>query len=159
MIGVGDKSFGKFLTFSCARLEGVAATEWLDGSLRLSKKSVTAAGAEVDEVIAPQKELPEPTMEELQPFPGAWEAYKGLSQLELTTMTIVSSKVKLRADKLKSLGTCSSTIILKSEALTKKHTEEYEFAFQSMSSKKEVADDKKWEKEKAAGDDDSGEES
>ena len=132
MVGVGSGQHSKFMKFAVQRVANEAATEWLDGNLKLHTVVKHTNGTTETQEVKPERDLPEPTEDELRKTPGALEAYRGVAKLQFQLCTSAGSKVVIRPDKLKQFDTASLETMEEFQSLVGKHTEKYEKAFSNM---------------------------
>ena len=132
MVGVGVGHHSKFMKFAGERISHHAASQWLDGTLKLRSMVMLPNGLQVEEELKPQTDPPEPTEDELRLTPGALDAYRGMGKLEFKVCSLSGSKIIIRTDKLKQFGTAGFETITALAELQTKHTARYESAFRSM---------------------------
>jgi hypothetical protein len=101
LVGVGGAQHSKFLKYTAQRLAHQAALDWMDGHLKLHATVQQSNGLQVEEQVKPETDAPEVTEDEIRKVPGAWEAYLGISKLELQVCSVVGSRITIRQDKVK----------------------------------------------------------
>jgi len=141
VVGVGSGQHSKFSKFALQRVANEAASEWLDGKLKLHTVVKHPNGASVTEEVKPERDPPEPTEEELRKTPGALEAYRGVGKLQFQACTVVGSKLVIRPDKLKQFDTASLETAAQLESLLTKHALQYQNAFRNMEPATTVEED------------------
>ena len=140
LVGVGTSQHCKFMKYTAQRIAHQAASDWLDGKLKLYATVHQSNGMQVEQQVKPESEVPEPTEDELRKIPGVLEAYQGIGKLELQICTVVGSKVIIRQDKLKQFDTASYEALAQLAILKGKHQKQYENAFRGKDKGKDTGE-------------------
>ena len=119
----GYKRLGHGASFSYLRVSNEVATQWMARTRVLHDHVVDARGEVTKVPKHPLDTVPEPSEEAMKQHPGAFEAWKGLSALNLKVCVVRGPKVVIAPEKVAAFQHAPLSISEEIRLLETKHTE------------------------------------
>jgi hypothetical protein len=98
-MGVG-MAFSKPADFTQQRLRSQATMDWFSRTLVLHEMQPNSLGDLVNVAVYPSELVPQPSSEQLQAAPGAWQAFCGLASMHLLACALRGPKVQILPERL-----------------------------------------------------------
>jgi hypothetical protein len=98
-MGVGG-ACSKPAVFTQQRLRSQATRDWFSRTLVLHEMQQNSLGDLVNVAVCPSELVPQPTNEQLQAAPGAWQAFCGLASMHLRACALRGPKVRILPERL-----------------------------------------------------------
>ena len=121
LVDPGYKRLGQGASFSQQRVANEIANQWISRTRILQDAVLDARGARTKVPKQPLDTVPPPSEEVLKEIPGALEAWKGLSALDLKVCVVRGPKIIISPEKLATFQHAPLSISEEVRALEVKH--------------------------------------